>query len=145
MSSRIDHNTYISPVGVDAPYRNISEFVQDRDRMVVLADALDISLRNVSQNDCSQWTVAGKQGFLQTADERRYLLYIAAHSTRKWSAIKRKTRALGLEVTQDGDNEGCLRLGIPNETQAAFVRGLLGLRRRRRPSEVSAKSVVSEP
>jgi hypothetical protein len=47
-------------------------------------------------------------------------------------AGRAKAKAFGWELTQDGDDEGCFRLGLPNEHQSEFLRALLGLRRRRR-------------
>jgi hypothetical protein len=129
MSSRQDHD--LSPVsGLGTPYRNILAFIQDRDRIELLSVALKISPRNVRKDDCGQWTIAGPRGWLQTCDDLSFGLYIAAHSSRKWSAIKRRAKTFGWEITIDGDDEGCIRLGLPNEVEASFLRSLLGLKRR---------------
>jgi hypothetical protein len=125
--------------GVGTAYHNIFELVEDKKRIEQFADALDISHRNIDKDDCGQWTISGDAGHLQTwADQSSYLLYVSAYSARKWSAIKRKAEAFGWEVTQDGDAEGCLRVGLPNSTQSEFLRRLLRLRRKRsRPSPVN--------
>jgi len=64
-------------------------------------------------------------------DDSSYLLYVAVYSARKWGAIERKAKTFGWVLTQDGDDEGCFRLPLPDEAQSDFLRSLLGLRRRR--------------
>jgi hypothetical protein len=59
------------------------------------------------------------------------LLYVVTYSARKWGAIKRKAKTFGWEITQDGDDEGCFRLSLPDGAQSDYLRALLGLRRRR--------------
>jgi hypothetical protein len=59
-------------------------------------------------------------------------MYVVACSVRKWSAVKRKAQSFGWETTQDGDDEGCFRFGVPtNADEAAYLRTLFGLRKRR--------------
>jgi hypothetical protein len=143
MSSR-KHQINNPIVGAGTPYRDIIDLVQDRYRIELLAQALDISPRNIRKDRCSQFTISGNGGQLQTFDRQEaYLLYIMAPSSRKWGAIKRKAVALGWEVTQDGDDEGCFRLPLPNPDQAKFLRSLLGLRKRRRESDemINSKGV----
>jgi hypothetical protein len=112
------------------PYKNISDLIQDKERISLLADAAEISERNVHKDECGQWTIKGQRGQLQTFDEQSYLLYVSTYSSRKWRALKRKAKSFGWEVTQDGDDEGCFRLGLPNEPQSSFLRKILGLRKR---------------
>lgn len=129
--------------GVGTPYRNIFELVEDKQRIEQFADALDISHRNIHKDSCGQWTISGDAGHLQTwGDQSSYLLYVSAYSARKWSAIKRKAEGFGWEITQDGDEEGCIHAGLPNEAQSDFLRSLLGLRRRRHPP--SAQTINNE-
>jgi hypothetical protein len=130
MSSR-NRNVRLS-TGTGTPYHNIFELVEDKQRIEQFADALDVSHRNIHKDGYGQWTISGKTGsHLQSwGDQSTYLLYVTAHSARKWGAIKRKAKSFAWEVTQDGDEEGCLRVGLPNKTQSGFVRSLLGLRRR---------------
>jgi hypothetical protein len=112
-------------------YRKLSDLVRDEERLKLFADAAEISLRNMSRDECGQWTLNGKKGHLQTFDDAFYLLYVSTHSKRKWGALKRKAKSLGWEITQDGDDEGCFRLKLPNESQSRFLREILGLRTRR--------------
>jgi hypothetical protein len=129
MSSRDQLGTLVC--AKNNPYRNILDLIQDKERIDLLADAAEIAKRNVRKDECNQWTIIGKRGQVQTFDEQSYLLYVSSYSSRKWSALKRKAKSLGWEITQDGDDEGCFRLGLPDESQAIFLREILGLRKRR--------------
>jgi hypothetical protein len=140
MSTR-NQSLGLSPIGLGRPYRNILELVRDKEQMEVLADALKISRKHVRKDTFGQWTIAG---LVQPwGDLSSYLIYVAAYSARRWGAIKRKAKALGWEVTQDGDDEGCFRFGVPNEAEAVYLRGLLGLRRHRRSDQTIANEGVS--
>jgi hypothetical protein len=58
------------------------------------------------------------------------VLYVVCRSRRHWTATK---KCLGFcEVTQDCDEEGCVRLRqLPNIVQANVIREALGIRKRR--------------
>jgi hypothetical protein len=121
-----------APIGFGKPYRNILEYVHDKEQLEILADALKISRRHVRKDPFGQWLIDRGRGRVQPwGDLSSYLIYVVAHSARKWGAIKRKAKALGWEITQDGDDEGCIRVGVPNEAEATYLRALLGLRKRR--------------
>jgi hypothetical protein len=128
MSSRENHGSWTPVVGVGTHYINIIELVEDKKRVELLANALEISRRHVRKDSCDQWTIIGKTGHIQTADQC-YVLYVAAYSPRKWGAIKRTAKSFGWEISQDGDDEGCILLQPPNAIQAKFLRRLLGLRK----------------
>jgi hypothetical protein len=69
--------------------------------------------------------LAGRNGHIYR-DGENWLLYLRfTDSPRRWNNAKRK---LGLPVTQDGDDEGCLR--IPADyTPFAGLRAVLGVRK----------------
>jgi len=57
------------------------------------------------------------------------VLYVACRSERHWTATK--ARLSFCTVTQDGDDDGCLRLyQLPTVTQATVIRDALGIRKR---------------
>jgi len=119
-------------VGLGTFYHDIIDLIGDRERIEQFADAADISRRNIC-NDTGQWTIKGTRGHVQTwGDPASYLLYLIAYSSRIWGAIKRKARTFDWQLTQDGEREGCFRLGLPDQTQSNYLRHLLGLRRRRK-------------
>jgi hypothetical protein len=119
-------------VGVGTHYRTIVELLDDRTRVQKLADALEVTRKNVSKDNCDQWTIFGRSGHMRTLNDR-YLLYFEGRSSRHWGAIKRKCKPLGLYLTQDGDDEGCFCFDLPSPATAKFLRKLLGLRKRRVP------------
>jgi hypothetical protein len=135
-------------LGAGSSYHSIRELVQDKDQIESFAKALDVSRRNIHKDDCGQWTISGKRGHVQTwSDMSSYLLFVTTYSARKWGAIKRKAKGFGWELTQDGDDEGCFRLGLPDKAQSEFLRELLGLRRKRQPSsaEIINNEGISAP
>lgn len=147
MSAR-DPGSASPSIGFGTPHHSISELIDDREGLKRFADAADISRRNIREDGCGQWTISGKGGHLQTwGSQSSYLLYVVTYSARKWGAIKRKAQALGWQLMQDGDDEGCFRLSLPDEAQSRLLRELLGLRRKRQPSsaEIVNNEGVSAP
>jgi hypothetical protein len=58
------------------------------------------------------------------------VIYCAVGTARKWTKLK--SRLSFCEVTQDGDDEGCLRLmDLPTPEQAILIRKALGLSQKR--------------
>jgi hypothetical protein len=125
-------------VGIGTPYHNICDLIDDKQKIVTFASALNIAARNIDKDSCDRWTITGNASSLQAAHDDRYLLYVATSSSRKWGAIKRKAKAFGWTVTQDGDDEGCIQLGLPDEKQARFLRSLLGMRKRQARWDIMA-------
>jgi hypothetical protein len=71
-------------------------------------------------------------------DRSGWLLFAGCHSVRRWTATKRCLSFC--EVTQDGDDEGCLRLGgLPTPERAEAIREALGIRKRREHSPVTVE------
>jgi hypothetical protein len=121
--------------GLRTPHRSILELVHDKEQMEILADALEIARKHIRKDECDQWTLSHGRGQVQpSGDLSSYQMYVDAYSSRKWGVIKRKAKAFGWEITQDGDDEGCFRFGVPtNADEATYLRTVLGLRRRRLP------------
>jgi hypothetical protein len=113
-------------------YRNLAEALRDRTQLETFAEALQVSRRNINKNECDQWVIAGKGNRIETSEDPTcFMLYVCCESVRRWSAIKQKAKSLGLDVIVDCDGEGFISLSLPDERQAAFLRKLLGLRRKR--------------
>ena len=69
-------------------------------------------------------------------DGKTWSLYAACYSARHWTATK--ARLAFCAVTQDGDDEGVLRLHqLPTADQAAVIREVLGIRKRQTVSEAT--------
>jgi hypothetical protein len=61
-------------------------------------------------------------------DGKSWVLFVACRSARHWSA---KEDLSFCRLTQDGEDEGCLRLQqLPTAAQAIAIRDVLGIRKR---------------
>src|SRR5262245_57344054 len=97
-----------------------------RDQQHRLVAALNVRARALGRDDCGDWRISGRHGHIY-ADGRGWLLYVTA---RRWSWVK--SRLDFCTVTQDGDDEGCLRLrALPTPSQAATIRDVLGVHKRK--------------
>jgi hypothetical protein len=90
--------------------------------------AIDASPAALECPNCRGWIgdyqITGRHGHV-LADQPGYLLYVAA----RWKKAK---RILPGTVTQDGDDEGILRLDrLPLSSEAEAIRDLIGIRKRR--------------
>jgi hypothetical protein len=111
-------------------YKTRTEADADRAAEVTLLNALNAWERALRRDECGAWRVNGERGHVYTwSDGKSWLLYIQADSPRHWSSIKKQLSFCC--VTQDGDDEGCLRLfGLPSPEQAKTIRDVLGIRKR---------------
>jgi hypothetical protein len=95
-----------------------------------LLDALDASPVALRRDQCGDWAIAGKLGHVYQ-DSDGYLLCVTTdESPRRWTNVKQ--RLAFCHVSQDGDDEGCLRLDrLPAPHEAEVIREALGIRKRR--------------
>jgi hypothetical protein len=100
----------------------------DRLHLEAFLTAVDASPSALERPNCRGWIgdyqITGKHGHV-LADPPGYLLYVV----QRWKKAK---RGLPGSVTQDGDDEGIIRLDrlpLPAETEA--IRDLIGIRKRR--------------
>src|SRR5215813_12643391 len=107
-------------------YASTADADADRGQQRALLVALNASDRTLRRDECGAWTISGKQGSIHTWGGRgTWVLYVACRSVRHWSATKE--RLSFCEITQNGDEEGCLRLHqLPTSDQAAVIREVLG-------------------
>lgn len=66
MSSRDNQRILHPSIGIGTRYHQITDLILDKERIVRFADAVNVSHRNISKDDCGQWTLSGKHGHLQT-------------------------------------------------------------------------------
>jgi hypothetical protein len=126
-------------------YKSRTEADADRATQTALLRALNAWERALRRDECGAWRVNGQRGHIYTwGDGKSWLLYIQADSPRHWSSIKKQLSFC--RVTQDGDDEGCLRLfGLPSPEQAKAIRDLLGIRKRRPASSFPAEWKRTRP
>jgi hypothetical protein len=122
------------------PVVAVHNHADDRVRLHALLTALDassVALRrdlNRSEGRKGDIGIHGKLGHIY-ADGTGFLLCVNAkderyQSLRRWTNIKR--RLAFCRITQDGDDEGCLRLDrLPTSAEAVSIREALGIKRKR--------------
>jgi hypothetical protein len=108
----------------------------DRDGQRELLAALNALA--LQRDECGAWRINGSGGHVYTwGDGSGHVLYVRTHSSMAWTYAKK--RLAFCKVTQNGDEEGCLRLlGLPIPEQATVIREVLGIRKRRPPSSIPA-------
>jgi hypothetical protein len=116
-------------------YDSATEAEADKSQQKALLKALNAWDRALRRDECGAWTIIGSRGTIHTwGDGQTWALFVACHSSRHWTATK--ARVAFCKVTQDGEEEGCLRLSrLPTPDQAEAIRDALGVQKRR---EISA-------
>ena len=111
-------------------YRNREEERDDRQQQEKLVAALDAGLSQLRRDECGWWIIGGRHGVINTwGDGRSWLACLHCRSKQHWTFTKR--RLAFMTVTQDGDDEGCLRLlHLPSPAEAVVIRDVMGLRKR---------------
>ena len=124
-------------------YRNREEERDDRQQQERLLVALDAAPSQLRRDECGWWIIGGRRGAIHTwGDGKTWVVYVMGRSTRHWTMTKR--RLAFMTVTQDGDDEGCLRLfRLPTLDEAALVRDALLLRKRRTLTEESRTRLIA--
>jgi len=124
-------------------YRTRQEEQDDKGQQEKLLVALDAAPFQLHRDECGWWVIAGRYGSLQTwGDTKTWAAYVICRSARHWTITKQ--RLSFMKVTQDGDDEGCLRLfDLPNVAQAVVIRDVLGLRKRRTLNKESRDKLIA--
>jgi|GEM_PF-2077156 len=112
-------------------YNTAADAQADRRQQQALLAALAAADRALRRDECGAWHIGGSRGSIHTwGDGRSWVLFVSCRSALHWTHTKRKLAIC--TVTQDGDDEGCLRLHqLPTPEQAAVIREALGIPKRR--------------
>lgn len=103
---------------------------KDRDLLINLTKALNISKSHIRKDELNYWVILGKEACIDTDGEYWYIHL--STSPRKWNNYKKALEWMELMI--DGDEEGCLRLQrMPTETESRSIRKLLQLRQSTMP------------
>ena len=124
-------------------YRSRREEQHDRGQQEKLLVALVAATYQLRRDECGWWVISGRHGSLQTwGDSNTWVAYVMCRSARHWTITK--NRLSFMKVTQDGDDEGCLRLfDLPTAAQASVIRDVLGLRKRRTLTKESRDKLIA--
>jgi len=124
-------------------YDSAAEAAADREQQQALLTALNGWDRALRRDDCGAWCIHGEKyhrrmpygGSIHTrGDGKTWVLYVRCRSALHWGWTKNKLAFS--TVTQDGDDDGCLRLHqLPTPAQAEAIRDAVGIRKRRGISE----------
>jgi hypothetical protein len=111
-------------------YSNTAEAEADRAQQLRMLEALGAWNRPLRKDECAAWCISGKHGRIYSwGDGKTWALWVHCRSPRHWTATKR--RLAFCELTQDCDEEGCLRLRrLPTLAEATVIRDVLGIRKR---------------
>lgn len=101
---------------------------EDKKYLKKLTQALDVSEGRIHLDGCGDWNIVGTRGYIHT-DTDYWYLYTQCDTDKKWMNTK---KALSfMEVHQDGDSEGIMKLArMPFREEARAVRKVIGLRPR---------------
>jgi hypothetical protein len=100
-------------------YRSSAEATADKAELKRLASALNAAKASLRLDECRVWHLKGRRGHIAAwGDGKSWLLFVQCRSARHRTATK--SRLSFCRVTQDGDDEGALRLDrLPTKTEAA--------------------------
>lgn len=107
---------------------------EDKRYLRLLTKALDVSEGRIKLDECGDWNIFGKRGHICTDSTGWWYLFTSCDTERKWNNTKKNLSFM--EVSQDGDDEGILKLNrIPFRDEAQMVRKVIGLRPRTKLTE----------
>jgi hypothetical protein len=119
-------------------YDSAAEAEADREQQKALLGALGAWVRALRRDECGAWCIHGIKQYKGEAfhnsvhtwgDGRSWAVYVQCRSCQHWTWTKKKLSFC--TVTQDGDDEGVLRLHqLPTPEQADVIRDILGIRKR---------------
>jgi hypothetical protein len=110
-------------------YRTVALRDADFDRQHSLLRALDAA-KTALHVESGAWRISGSRGHIYSWSDHSdgWLLVLHCRSKRIWTHAKRKLAFCA--ITQDGDEEGCLKLAtLPSPEQALTIRKALGIRK----------------
>jgi hypothetical protein len=106
----------------------------DRDRLAAMPIALDASPRTLRRPVChgwlGDWQITGRHGDVQAFDGGFLIYFQSEGSPRRWTNAKALLSFA--ELRQDAEDEGIVGLDrLPTSAEAAVIRKVIGIRRRR--------------
>jgi hypothetical protein len=110
-------------------YPSRAEANKDREQQQSLVSALHIAQHHLHLDESGAWCIHGDTGKVYTwGDGKSWVVFITTDSGKHWAGAKKKLSFM--PVTQDGDDEGCLKLEHPpTPKQAKLIREAVGIRK----------------
>ena len=114
--------------------------MDDREHLATLLTVIEAASNSLYRPNCRGWIgdyqINGRRGHIIT-DGVSFYLYVTCNSKLAWTYAK---KALSFAtLTQDGDDEGMLRLDrLPDPEEAELIRRYCGIRKTQPPRPNSA-------
>ena len=78
----------------------------------------------------------GESGHIYAVPDGQYQIVVVRETSRHWTFAKDKLQEIGAQIQNDGDTEGsALITGLPSSAEAAIIRKLISVKRRRHLSD----------
>jgi hypothetical protein len=117
--------------------------MNERSHLETLLTALDASPSALCRDECGDWHTSGRYGHVYADGKGWLIVVMTGESARRWTNVKQRLSPF-CWITQDGDDEGALRLDhLPAQHQADLIREAIGVRRKRSMSPAALQQARS--
>jgi hypothetical protein len=115
-----------------------------RPELLKLVEALGCRPNALRRDECNDWRISGKQGYIYAVPEGFQFFYYARNGVNEWDGegphiedyIRAKRSLTFCRLTQDGNGEGMFLLDrLPTEDEAVTIREILVIAKKREVSE----------
>jgi len=112
---------------------------------MILATFAENNRLKVQKDDCGDAILPGKYGHIYEYGSGKLGVCIMCHSgsAYRWNRTRAAFTAAGMDITQNGDHEGCARFDPENATQAEIAMLHAKVRTRRRVSPERREAMIA--
>ena len=114
-------------------YNSLEEQLKDKSNLNQLLILLNASKACLKLDECRCYCLSGSRGKIYSYSINKLFketdfILVYGSSPEKWTYLKKRLK--GYKVTQDGDNEGCIKFNYLS-SDLEFIRKTLGIRKSR--------------
>lgn len=115
-----------------------------RPALLKLVEALGCRANALRRDECSDWHIVGRQGWIYAVPEGFQLVYFARNGVNEWDGagphmedyVRAKRGLIFCRLAQDGTGEGIFCLDrLPSADEAETIREILVIPKKRQVSE----------
>jgi hypothetical protein len=126
--------------------------VVQRPELLKLVEALGCRPNALRRDECNDWRISGKQGWIYAVPEGFQLVYFARNGVNEWDGagphmedyVRAKRNLTFCRLTQDGTGEGIFLLDrLPTQEEGATIREILVIAKKREVSEETLERLRS--
>jgi hypothetical protein len=126
--------------------------VVQRPELLKLVEALGCRPNALRRDECNDWRISGKQGWIYAVPEGFQLVYFARNGVNEWDGagphmedyFRAKRSLTFCRLTQDGTGEGIFILDrLPTQEEGATIREILVIAKKREVSEETLERLRS--